>query len=107
MPFEHRGDLVRDVIDQRIRRIAVLRHVGHHHRDQRRDVLRLAGHPHAGSGEVGVKGGPDRITDEDGYRKADAAGVGERPRTVDLEAEPVANAGGGRQTQIRLGHRAG
>ena len=104
MPLEYGAGLVRGMIDKRIGPVPMLLHIGHDHTGQRRDVLRVAGHAEILSDEIDVEGGPLRIPHEGLHGKADTAGIRERPRRADLEAEPVAKVQGGRLAEVRHGN---
>ena len=66
-------------------------YIGHDHVRQRRDVLRVASHAEILADEIDVEGGPLRIPHEGPlHGKAGTAGICERPRSADLETEPVA-----------------
>jgi hypothetical protein len=54
--------------------------------------------------EIDVEGRPLRIPHEGLHGKADTAGICERPRSADLETEPVAKIQGGRLAEVRLGN---
>jgi len=56
--LEHRGDLVCEVVDERIGAVAVLLDIGHDDVGQRRDMLGLAGHAEVGPDEVDVERRP-------------------------------------------------
>jgi hypothetical protein len=51
-----------------------------------------------------MKGGPPRVADECGDREAYAAGIGDRPRTTDLEPEPVTDVHADRLAQFGFSH---
>jgi hypothetical protein len=94
MPLEYRAGLVRDVTGKRVGPVSMLLHIGHDHAGQRRNLLRVAGHAEILSDEIGVEGGPLRVSHEGLHGKADTAGTCERPWRADLEAEPVADVQG-------------
>jgi hypothetical protein len=56
------------------------------------------------SDEIDVEGSPFRISHEGLHGKADTAGICERPRSADLEAEPVAKVHSGRLAEVHLGN---
>ena len=82
----------------------MLLYIGHDHVRQRRDVLRGTGHTEILSDEIDVKGRPLRIPHEGLQGKADTAGICERPRSADLETDPVAKVEGGRLVEVRSGN---
>ena len=109
MPLEYRAGLVRNVVGKRVGPVSMLLHIGHDHAGQRRDLLRVAGHAEiCFADEIGVEGGPLRVSHEGLHGKADTAGTCESGRGGPISKRnqsPMSRAAG--LAQVRLGYIQG
>ena len=102
VPFQDGDDLVRGVVNQRVRPVPVLLDIRHRDLRERRHSIRDTGHTQLRPNEVDVKFGPDGTADRRDDRQAQTRPCSSERRCSDLEIEPIPDVDGDGSAQVRL-----